>query len=100
MAATGAAAVVGVATGAALTTYIRADVREEADGQRFVDAVAERYGGLDACFNNAGITIQKPLHEYTSAEWDDVINTPTCAAGSSRSTRYPTSSGGVAARWW
>jgi NAD(P)-dependent dehydrogenase (short-subunit alcohol dehydrogenase family) len=56
-------------------TYIRADVREEADVQRFVDAVATQYGGLDVCFNNAGITIEKPLHEYTSAEWDDVVNT-------------------------
>jgi NAD(P)-dependent dehydrogenase (short-subunit alcohol dehydrogenase family) len=56
-------------------TYVKADVRQEADVQRFVDAVASRYGGLDVCFNNAGITIQKPLHEYASAEWDDVVAT-------------------------
>jgi NAD(P)-dependent dehydrogenase (short-subunit alcohol dehydrogenase family) len=56
-------------------TYIRADVRDEADVQRFVDAVATQHGGLDVCFNNAGITIEKPLHEYTTAEWDDVVNT-------------------------
>lgn len=56
-------------------TYIRADVRAEDDVRHFVDAVATRYGGLDVCFNNAGITIQKPLHEYTSTEWDDVVNT-------------------------
>jgi NAD(P)-dependent dehydrogenase (short-subunit alcohol dehydrogenase family) len=55
--------------------YIRADVRVESDVQRFVDQAAERYGGLDVCFNNAGITIERPLHEYTSAEWDDVIHT-------------------------
>ena len=56
-------------------SYIRADVRVESDVQRFVDQAAERYGGLDVCFNNAGITIERPLHEYTSAEWDDVIGT-------------------------
>lgn len=56
-------------------TYIRADVREEDQVRVFVDQVAEKYGGLDVCFNNAGITIQKPLHEYTAAEWDDVIGT-------------------------
>ena len=56
-------------------TYIRADVREEDQVRAFVDQVAERYGGLDVCFNNAGITLQKPLHEYTVAEWDDIIGT-------------------------
>jgi NAD(P)-dependent dehydrogenase (short-subunit alcohol dehydrogenase family) len=55
--------------------YIHADVRVEDDVRRFVDTAAQRYGGLDVCFNNAGITIEHPLHEYTSAEWDDVINT-------------------------
>lgn len=56
-------------------SYIRADVRIESDVRQFVDQAAERYGGLDVCFNNAGITIERPLHEYTAAEWDDVINT-------------------------
>jgi NAD(P)-dependent dehydrogenase (short-subunit alcohol dehydrogenase family) len=55
--------------------YIHADVRVEDDVRRFVDTAAEHFGGLDVCFNNAGITIERPLHEYTCAEWDDVINT-------------------------
>lgn len=56
-------------------TYIRADVREAEQVRTFVDQVAQKYGGLDVCFNNAGITVQKPLHEYTEAEWDDVVGT-------------------------
>ena len=55
--------------------YIRADVRIEDDVRRLVDAAAELYGGLDICFNDAGITIERPLHEYSTAEWDDVVNT-------------------------
>jgi NAD(P)-dependent dehydrogenase (short-subunit alcohol dehydrogenase family) len=56
-------------------SYIRADVRVENDVQSFVDQVASRYGRLDVAFNNAGITLEKPLHEYTSQEWDDVVHT-------------------------
>jgi NAD(P)-dependent dehydrogenase (short-subunit alcohol dehydrogenase family) len=56
-------------------TYIRADVRVEAEVKAFVDQVATRYGRLDVAFNNAGITLEKPLHEYSSQEWDDVVHT-------------------------
>jgi NAD(P)-dependent dehydrogenase (short-subunit alcohol dehydrogenase family) len=55
--------------------YVRADVQIEADVQAFVERTVSRYGRLDIAFNNAGITIEKPLHEYTSAEWDSVVNT-------------------------
>jgi NAD(P)-dependent dehydrogenase (short-subunit alcohol dehydrogenase family) len=56
-------------------TYIRADVRVEAEVKEFVDQIAARYGRLDVAFNNAGITLEKPLHEYSSGEWDDVLTT-------------------------
>lgn len=56
-------------------TYVRADVRIESEVKEFVDQIAARYGHLDVAFNNAGITLEKPLHEYSSQEWDDVVNT-------------------------
>lgn len=56
-------------------TYIRADVRDETSVKAFVDRAVQSYGRLDVAFNNAGITLEKPLHEYSSAEWDDVLNT-------------------------
>jgi len=55
--------------------YYQADVRNERDVQRFVDFTVAHFGRLDVAFNNAGITLEKPVHEYSSAEWDDVLNT-------------------------
>jgi NAD(P)-dependent dehydrogenase (short-subunit alcohol dehydrogenase family) len=56
-------------------TYVQADVRKESDVSAFVDKTVQKYGVLNVAFNNAGITIEKPLHEYSSEEWDDVVNT-------------------------
>jgi NAD(P)-dependent dehydrogenase (short-subunit alcohol dehydrogenase family) len=56
-------------------SYIRADVRQESDVRAFVEETVQKYGQLNIAFNNAGITIEKPLHEYSSEEWDDVVNT-------------------------
>ena len=56
-----------IRTRGAEATYTRADVRVENDVKSFVDQVAARYGRIDIAFNNAGITLEKPLHEYSSA---------------------------------
>jgi len=55
--------------------YFRADVRIEADVQRFVDFAVAQFGRIDVALNNAGITLEKSLHEYSSGEWDDVVHT-------------------------
>jgi NAD(P)-dependent dehydrogenase (short-subunit alcohol dehydrogenase family) len=64
-----------IRAGGGVARYFRADVRVEDDVKRFVAAVVDVFGGLDVCFNNAGITIEKPLHNYSLGEWDDVVNT-------------------------
>lgn len=56
-------------------TYICADVRDESSVKAFVDQAVHQYGRLDVAFNNAGITLEKPLHEYSSKEWDDIQST-------------------------
>ncbi|MFD4353237.1 SDR family NAD(P)-dependent oxidoreductase [Nocardia sp. NPDC058518] len=56
-------------------TYIQADVRDEQQVRAFVDGAADKYGGLDVAFDNAGITIQRKLHEYTAEEFDLVLGT-------------------------
>lgn len=58
-----------------MARYFRADVRIEADVQRFTEFTVAQFGRIDVALNNAGITLEKSLHEYTSAEWDDVLRT-------------------------
>jgi NAD(P)-dependent dehydrogenase (short-subunit alcohol dehydrogenase family) len=55
--------------------FFPADVRVEGDVQRFLDLTVAQFGRLDVALNNAGITLEKSLHEYSSSEWDDVLNT-------------------------
>jgi NAD(P)-dependent dehydrogenase (short-subunit alcohol dehydrogenase family) len=55
--------------------YVKADVRVEDEVRAFIDAAVAAYGRLNVAFNNAGITIEKPLHEYSAEDWDRVNNT-------------------------
>ncbi len=55
--------------------YIKADVMVEAEVKEFIDRTIRAYGKLDVAFNNAGITVEKPLHELAVEEWDRVEST-------------------------
>src|SRR6266436_682283 len=48
---------------------------KQVEVKAFVGRTIETYGRLDVAFNNAGISIEKPLHEYAASEFDDVVNT-------------------------
>lgn len=58
-------------------TYMRADVRQEAEVKAFVDACVAKYDRIDIAFNNAGIVNPQlvKLHEQPSADFLDAINT-------------------------
>jgi NAD(P)-dependent dehydrogenase (short-subunit alcohol dehydrogenase family) len=55
--------------------YIKADVLQEAEVKAFIDRTVTTWGRLDVAFNNAGITIEKPVHQYSAEEWDRVLGT-------------------------
>lgn len=58
--------------------FVRADVTVPAQVRDFVDAVADRYGGLHVAFNNAGITGRfQPLHTLELEAWDAINATNT-----------------------
>jgi 3alpha(or 20beta)-hydroxysteroid dehydrogenase len=53
---------------------VEADVTRAADVQRYVEAARDRFGGIDALFNNAGVLgAVAPLTEYPEAEFDRVM---------------------------
>jgi meso-butanediol dehydrogenase / (S,S)-butanediol dehydrogenase / diacetyl reductase len=52
---------------------VQADVARAADIERMMDVAWQRWGRLDALFNNAGIIQVKPLLEVTEDDWDRVM---------------------------
>lgn len=55
--------------------FVRTDVRDEDQVRAFADAVVARYRRLDVVFSNAGIHTIAPLHETTTAQWRDILDT-------------------------
>jgi NAD(P)-dependent dehydrogenase (short-subunit alcohol dehydrogenase family) len=64
------AAEIEAAGGTALACV--ADVADWEDSARLVTTAIERFGGLDALVNNAGITRDRMLVSMTEQEWDDI----------------------------
>jgi NAD(P)-dependent dehydrogenase (short-subunit alcohol dehydrogenase family) len=60
-----------VAEGGAALACV-ADVADWDDSARLVATAIERFGGLDALVNNAGITRDRMLVSMTEQEWDDI----------------------------
>lgn len=58
-------------------TFLKADVREEADAEAAVAAAIEHFGSLDIAFNNAGVIEQPPapLQSREASDYDYVFDT-------------------------
>ena len=57
-------------------TALAGDVRDEAHAKALVELAAERFGGLDVAFNNAGaVGAMVPVPDMTPATWQETIDT-------------------------
>ncbi len=55
--------------------FVQGDVGRREDAEAMVQAALDAFGKLDILYNNAGVGVHKPLHEFTDEEWDFVVNT-------------------------
>lgn len=55
--------------------YVAGDVGIEQTAIEFTRIALETLGRIDVLVNNAGISVVKPIHEHTRAEWDSVFDT-------------------------
>ena len=52
----------------------QADVSQDEDVSRLVNATLEAFGGVDILVNNAGISEEEGFHRLDAATWDRVMN--------------------------
>jgi ketoreductase RED2 len=67
-----------VAAGLADAVYVQGDIGNPATAAALVSAAQRRWGRLDGLINNAGVTVDVPLHEIdavTAEHWDKVLRT-------------------------
>ncbi|MDG3004325.1 SDR family NAD(P)-dependent oxidoreductase [Paludisphaera mucosa] len=68
---------------------VTADVSKEEDVERAVAEIGERFGRIDALFNNAGINIRKPPQDLSLDEWNQVMDANVTSAFLTSKAVYP-----------
>lgn len=61
-------------SGKGAAAYTVADVTREAEVAAAVEHCVSEYGALDFIHNNAGVQLERPLHETSEEDWDWVNN--------------------------
>lgn len=57
-----------------LIGFVAADVSKEADTKKMAKATLERFGGIDALVNDAGIVVHGKVHEISADDWAKVFD--------------------------
>lgn len=70
----GAAVVQEIALAGGIAHFVAADVAQEADVKRLVEATVAKFGRLDVAFNNAGVELMGPIAEATEADYRRVFD--------------------------
>jgi NAD(P)-dependent dehydrogenase (short-subunit alcohol dehydrogenase family) len=58
-----------------LVSFLPMDVRDERVVQNAIDRIIAEWGHIDVLCNNAGIEINRPANEFTSQEYDAMLDT-------------------------
>jgi NAD(P)-dependent dehydrogenase (short-subunit alcohol dehydrogenase family) len=53
---------------------IQADITQEADVERMIDAAVARFGRIDVLVNNAAVFFRTPVNTLTVDEWEQVMD--------------------------
>jgi len=56
-------------------SFVKTDVRLEADAKNLVDTTIKEYGRVDIVCNNAGVELIKKLVDTAVDDWDRILNT-------------------------
>jgi NAD(P)-dependent dehydrogenase (short-subunit alcohol dehydrogenase family) len=54
---------------------VQTDITQTGEVQRLIDRTVERFHKIDILVNNAAIAVDKPIADFTEAEWRGVIET-------------------------
>ena len=69
--------------------FIEADVSKTVDIERIIEKTEQKWGSLDILVNNVGTNIRKKTVDYSSLEYDQVMNTNLRSAFELSKLAYP-----------
>jgi NAD(P)-dependent dehydrogenase (short-subunit alcohol dehydrogenase family) len=66
--------------------FIEADISKVAECEKIIKSALTAFGKVDILFNNAGLELMKPMHEYLEEDYDRIVDVH--LKGSFFCTRY------------